>query len=93
MAHYQFKEVFYSMTHHQVQQLAAAAAAAAAAHHQHGVGVGVGGVGVGVGGVGVGVGDVGEWRAPLIVEPAPLPDADVWDFHPHHPQHHHPPKR
>ncbi|XP_013171582.1 PREDICTED: homeodomain-interacting protein kinase 2 isoform X2 [Papilio xuthus] len=75
---------------YQVQQLAAAAAAAAAAHHQHGVGVGVGGVGVGVGGVGVG--DVGEWRAPLIVEPAPLPDADVWDFHPHHPQHHHPPK-
>ncbi|XP_063384341.1 homeodomain-interacting protein kinase 2, partial [Cydia fagiglandana] len=75
---------------YQVQQLAAAAAAAAAAHHQHGVGVG----GVGVGGVGVGVGDVGvgEWRAPLIVEPAPLPEPDVWDFHPHH-LHHHPHKR
>ncbi|XP_041969899.1 homeodomain-interacting protein kinase 2 isoform X2 [Aricia agestis] len=70
---------------YQVQQLAAAAAAAAAAHHQHGVG-GVGGVGA-VGGVG----DVGEWRAPLIVEPAPLPEPDVWDFHPHH-QHHHPHK-
>ncbi|XP_047998238.1 homeodomain-interacting protein kinase 2 isoform X2 [Leguminivora glycinivorella] len=72
---------------YQVQQLAAAAAAAAAAHHQHGVGVG--GVGVGVGDVGVGV---GEWRAPLIVEPAPLPEPDVWDFHPHH-LHHHPHKR
>ncbi|CAG4976454.1 unnamed protein product [Colias eurytheme] len=67
---------------YQVQQLAAAAAAAAAAHHQHGVAgvTGVGGVGVG----GVGVGDVGEWRAPLIVEPAPLPEPDVWDLH-HHP--------
>lgn len=68
-----------------MQQLAAAAAAAAAAHHQHGV--------AGVAGVG-GVGEVGEWRAPLIVEPAPLPDPDVWDaFHPHHAQHHHPHKR
>ncbi|CAK1542534.1 unnamed protein product [Leptosia nina] len=61
---------------YQVQQLAAAAAAAAAAHHQHGVG--------GVGGVG----EV-EWRAPLIVEPAPLPEPDVWDLH----HHHHPHKR
>lgn len=68
-----------------MQQLAAAAAAAAAAHHQHAAGVGVGGVGVG--GVGVGVGDVGEWRAPLIVEPAGLGDA-VWDFHPHQPHPH-----
>lgn len=65
-----------------MQQLAAAAAAAAAAHHQHGVG-------------GVGdVGGVGEWRAPLIVEPAPLPEPDVWEtYHSHHPQHHHPHKR
>lgn len=82
-----------------MQQLAAAAAAAAAAHHQHGV-AGV----AGVGGV-ADVGGVGEWRAPLIVEPAPLPEPDVWDaFHPHHPhqphqphathaQHHHPHKR
>ncbi|XP_049878331.1 homeodomain-interacting protein kinase 2 isoform X2 [Pectinophora gossypiella] len=73
---------------YQVQQLAAAAAAAAAAHHQHG---GVGGVGA-VGGVGD-VGAVGEWRAPLIVEPAPLPDPPVWDFHPHHAHHHHNHKR
>ncbi|XP_073954567.1 homeodomain interacting protein kinase isoform X1 [Choristoneura fumiferana] len=53
-----------------------AAAAAAAAAAHHGHGVA----------------DVGEWRAPLIVEPAPLPDPDVWDFH-HHPLHHHPHKR
>ncbi|XP_013192696.1 homeodomain-interacting protein kinase 2 isoform X2 [Amyelois transitella] len=62
---------------YQVQQLAAAAAAAAAAHHQHGVGVG----------------DVGEWRAPLIVEP--LPDHEphlAHHQHPHH-QHHHAAKR
>ncbi|KAL0829957.1 hypothetical protein ABMA28_003423 [Loxostege sticticalis] len=88
---------------YQVQQLAAAAAAAAAAHHQHGVGVG------GAGGAGVAEHGVAEWRAPLIVEPAPLPEPDVWDaFHPHHhphqphpthhpqphhPQHHHTHKR
>lgn len=82
---------------YQVQQLAAAAAAAAAAH-QHGVSA-VGAVGpvgpVGaVGAVGT-VGDVGEWRAPLIVEPGPLPEPDVWDaFHaPQHSLHTHVGKR
>lgn len=63
----------------QVQQLAAAAAAAAAAHHQHSVGEVTG----------VGVGEV--WRPPIIAEP--LPEADVWDYHPHHHPHHHTHKR